>query len=67
MNNFITNQQTKDLKKRINQLIRNSDELKYFVGFFYFSGIREFYDELKNNQNVKIKVLVGLNVDVYQH
>ncbi len=33
------------------------------VGFFYFSGIRELYDGLKDNPLVNIKVLVGLNVD----
>ena len=63
MNNFITNSEPRDLKKRIIELIKKSDELKFLVGFFYFSGIRELYEGLKANPNVIIKVLVGLNVD----
>ena len=63
MTNFITNSEPRDLKKRLIELIKNSDELKFLVGFFYFSGIRELYDGLKSNPNTVIKVLVGLNVD----
>ncbi len=63
LNNFITNNDSKDLKKRLIELIQKSDELKFLVGFFYFSGIRELYQGLKENPNQKIKVLVGLNVD----
>ncbi len=65
MNNFITNQPTKDLRKRIKELVKNSDELKFLIGFFYFSGIRELYKELKNNDKVNIKVLIGMNVDFH--
>ena len=60
---FITNTGTKKLKNRLAELIRKSDELKFLVGFFYFSGIRELYKGLKENPDVNIKVLVGLNVD----
>ena len=63
MANFITNTEGKDLKKRLIELVQNSKELKFLVGFFYFSGIRELYEGLKNNPNAIIKVLVGLNVD----
>lgn len=63
MSNFITNSGTENLKKRLVELITKSEELKFLVGFFYFSGIRELYQGLKDNPNVKIKVLVGLNVD----
>ena len=63
MNNFITNNNAKDLKQRLIALIQKSDELKFLVGFFYFSGIRELYKGLKENTNQKIKILVGLNVD----
>ncbi|MGQ9816527.1 MAG: helicase-related protein [bacterium] len=61
--NFITNSDAEELKKRISELINKSEELKFLVGFFYFSGIRELYAELKKNPQVIIKVLVGLNVD----
>ena len=63
MKNFITNSEAENLKKRLVELINKSDELKFLVGFFYFSGIRELYSELKQNPKVALKVLVGLNVD----
>lgn len=63
MSKFITNSGTDNLKERLVELITKSEELKFLVGFFYFSGIRELYQGLKNNPDVKIKVLVGLNVD----
>ena len=61
--NFITNQKEKDLKSRIVNLIKSSSELKVLVGFFYFSGIKELYEGIKNNKHIIIKILVGLNVD----
>ena len=63
MKNFITNSSQNNLKKRLTELIKNSDELKFLVGFFYFSGIRELYDSLVKNPDTIVKVLVGLNVD----
>ncbi len=63
MKNFITNSGAENLKKRLTELISKSEELKFLVGFFYFSGIRELYTALKKNPRVIIKVLVGLNVD----
>jgi len=63
MSNFITNSGAENLKKRLVELINKSTELKFLVGFFYFSGIQEIYTALKQNPNVTLKVLVGLNVD----
>ena len=63
MANFITNNETSDLKKRLIELIQKSDDLKFLVGFFYFSGIRELYEGLKSNPNTVTKILVGLSVD----
>lgn len=60
---FITNTKTKTLKKRIEQLIEYSRELKFLVGFFYFSGWQQIYLTLKENENLKLKILVGLEVD----
>ena len=62
---FITNEKDKKLKKRIIELIANSKELKFLVGFFYFSGIRELYQGLKSRPEIKLKVLVGLEVDKF--
>jgi len=66
---FITNDKGKNLKERLEQLISSSSELKFLVGFFYFSGIDALYETLKElDEEGKIKegflkVLVGLNVD----
>jgi superfamily II DNA or RNA helicase len=65
-NNFITNNEaTSSLKDRLGNLIGASKELKFLVGFFYFSGWQEVYEALKNNEDVTLKVLVGLQVDKY--
>jgi superfamily II DNA or RNA helicase/HKD family nuclease len=62
---FITNckTQAKTLKKRLLELISHSAELKFLVGFFYFSGWRELYSALKEKEDLTIKLLVGLQVD----
>ncbi len=60
---FINNTENKILEERISQLISISKELKFLVGFFYFSGIKELYESVKNNPDLVTRVLVGLNVD----
>src|SRR5690606_31921470 len=63
-NNFITNNTThKTLKGRLNTLLSISDELKFLIGFFYFSGWQELFDSLKKNESLTLKLLVGLQVD----
>lgn len=66
---FITNTSEKNLERRLKELIKNSSELKFLVGFFYFSGLgvlyetlKEIYEEGKLRENF-FKILVGLNVD----
>ncbi len=64
--NFITNnQENATLKKRLEKLISASQELKFLIGFFYFSGWQEIYKNLQYNNHVTIKILVGLQVDKY--
>lgn len=63
MKNFISNSARAKLKDRIVELVAKSKELKFLVGFFYFSGIRELYESLKNKSELSLKVLVGLNAD----
>ena len=63
MKNFISNSAKGKLKDRIVELVTKSKELKFLVGFFYFSGIRELYESLRNKNEVVLKVLVGLNAD----
>ena len=66
INNFITNtDKTISLKDRLQKLIGASSELKILVGFFYFSGWQEIYQKLQENDKVKLKILVGLQVDKY--
>jgi len=61
---FITNEPKQPkLKDRINTLVRDAEELKFLVGFFYFSGIEELYQGLLKNDHVILKILVGLNID----
>jgi hypothetical protein len=62
-NAFITYSQAHTLKKRLEELIQNSQELKFLVGFFYFSGWRELYDSLKNRNDLIVKLLIGLDVN----
>ncbi|WP_212751769.1 SNF2-related protein [Mesohalobacter halotolerans] len=62
-NNFISNKSPqKTLSGRLNNIIKFSKELRWLVGFFYFSGWKEVYQNLKNNPDIKIKLLVGLQV-----
>ena len=67
MSRFITNHPDKDLAVRLADLIESSKELKFLVGFFYFSGWQELYSALKKaaqeNPDFKIKILVGMSVD----
>ena len=66
LNNFITNnKQQKTLKGRLNTLISISDELKFLVGYFYFSGWSDIYLSLQKNPQQKLKLLVGLQVCNY--
>jgi superfamily II DNA or RNA helicase len=66
MSNFITNSpEGIALKDRIEKLVSRSKELKFLVGFFYFSGWQNIYKSLIENDNVILKVLVGLQVDRY--
>jgi len=61
---FITNsKEAGTLKKRLYQLIEHSQELKFLVGFFYFSGWREITEALKSRDDLSVKILVGLQVD----
>jgi len=64
---FITNHPTKDLAARLAELIGFSKELKFLVGFFYFSGWRELYEPLRKaaqeNPDLRLKILVGMGVD----
>ncbi len=61
--NFITNTDSQTLRNRLNQLVGFSKELKFLVGFFYFSGWKALYEGLKEQDEITIKILVGLEVE----
>ena len=64
--NFITNAVGQNsLKGRIQTLIQHSRELKFLVGFFYFSGWKELYEALRGRNNLDLKILVGMDIDLY--
>lgn len=62
MSSFITNSRG-SLKDRLSELVDNSKELKFLVGFFFFSGISELYESIKGQKDISIDVLVGLSAD----
>jgi DNA-binding transcriptional ArsR family regulator len=51
-NAFITNSNSRTLKKRLAELIQPHKELKFLVGYFYFSGWRELYESLKSQNDL---------------
>jgi len=58
--NFITNSQEKMLEERLKTLIKCSTELKFLVGFFYFSAIRPLYEKLKEIDTQKVDQILSL-------
>lgn len=65
-NNFIANKSPqKTLSGRLNNIVKFSTELRWLVGFFYFSGWKEVYENIKGNPGIKIRLLVGLQVGTH--
>ena len=61
LNNFITNnKQQKTLKGRLNTLISISDELKFLVGYFYFSGCSDILLKSSKKSSIKNKIVSGV-------
>jgi len=59
-NHFITNQKDNTLSSHINNILPKTDKLDFLVGFFYFSGIKEIYENIKDK---KLRILIGLNIE----
>ena len=57
---FITNDET-FLTTTVKNLIGNSKQLDFLVGFFYFSGFEQIYKEIGN---LPLRILVGMDADV---
>ena len=50
-------------KTRLQDLLRNANEMKCLVGFFYFSGIKTLHEAINSNPDLKLKILVGLEAE----
>lgn len=59
MSKFITNKE-KLLEEVIEDILPTSDNLRFLVGYFYFSGFEELVDSLKDK---KLKVLIGMDIE----
>ena len=64
---FITNQPSESitLGARLGELMNYSRQLDMLVGFFYFSGVSVLVEPLKNNPNLRLRVLVGMEADTF--
>ena len=60
---IVKNRGNLNLENRLNQIIPLANEIKILVDFFYFSGLDAIYESLKNNKDLTLKILVGLDVD----
>lgn len=63
---FITNQgEGESLQKRLSELMQYSSQLDILVGFFYFSGVKVMTDALRENKDIRLRVLVGMEAERY--
>ena len=58
---FITNEKGRSLKKRFEELIRETRYFDCLVGYFYISGFHLIYKSLESTE--KIRILVGIRTD----
>lgn len=58
-NNFITNQD-RLLSEVFNNILPSASKLHFLVGFFYFSGFEQIYENVQDKQ---MRVLVGLEIE----
>jgi len=59
MAEIITNQEEL-LSTVVNKLLPSSEKLFFLTGFFYFSGFREIYENIKDKD---LKILVGMDIE----
>lgn len=68
---FITNQHNANenpaepasMSGRLRDIIPLTDTLSILSGYFYFSGIQPLVEPIAENKNLKLRILVGLDVD----
>lgn len=61
---LVTNDEKMTLGGLIETTLKDSTDVSFLVGYFYFSGFAEIY---KNIGNRKMRILVGLDIDVDIH
>lgn len=58
---LITNETAASTVKNVaNKILPDCDEVFFEVGYFYFSGFEQIYEQLKDK---KIRILIGINYD----
>lgn len=63
---FITNQgEDCTLQRRLSELMQFSSQLDILVGFFYFSGVKVMTEPLRQNKDIRLRVLVGMEAERY--
>lgn len=63
MNTLLTHKKGKVIKEQILDLCSKSSEIKILISFFYFSGIKTFYNSLRENPHIKMRILVGTDTE----
>ena len=59
---FLTNTNNENsLSERIQALTKSSSSLDFLVGYFFFSGFCEIYEELKDKP---LRILIGMDAEV---
>ncbi len=56
----ISNEGTNTLSSTLKDVLPNCDRIDALVGYFYFSGFKDLYKDLKDK---KIRILVGMDID----
>ena len=51
------------LQSKLKELCAKSSGVKILVSFFYFSGIKTFYNSLRENPDITLRILVGADTE----
>ena len=51
------------LQSKLKELCAKSSGIKILVSFFYFSGIKTFYNSLRENPDITLQILVGADTE----
>lgn len=63
MSELITYKEGKLLKATLKKACDGASELKVITGFFYFSAVKALYEALAANPTVKMRVIVGTDIE----